>query len=190
MERRGLLSAALAAIAGLAIGLRGRSRSVSVLRPPTANSEFEARCIRCFRCAEVCPPKAIRFESSLSLASSDLPYIDATERGCTLCMKCTQACPTGALIPTVADSRIVHKAVKMGAPVLTRDRCISWRGLGVCRLCYYVCPYPNDAVSLVGPNQSPLFDATLCVGCGLCEEACPSIARAIRILPTSASVIT
>ena len=188
MNRRGLLSAALAACAGVAIGLRARKRRTHFLRPPTADSAaFEARCIRCFRCAEVCPPKAIRLDSSLAL-TIDLPYIEAAERGCTLCMKCTEACPTGALTPTAPDSRIVHQSIKMGVPVLARDRCISWRGVGVCRLCYYVCPYPDTAVALVGPQQAPLFDPAQCVGCGLCEEACPSIARAIRILPRPAVV--
>ena len=31
--------------------------------------------------------------------------------------------------------------------------------------------------------SGPVFDAAACVGCGLCEEACPERARAIRILP-------
>jgi Pyruvate/2-oxoacid:ferredoxin oxidoreductase delta subunit len=67
--------------------------------------------------------------------------------------------------------------------VLERRACIPWRGEGVCRLCYYVCPYPDSAVALVGPQQGPLFSPEHCVGCGLCEEACPEQARAIRIVP-------
>jgi NAD-dependent dihydropyrimidine dehydrogenase PreA subunit len=38
-------------------------------------------------------------------------------------------------------------------------------------------------VALVGPQQAPHFTPEQCVGCGLCEEACPEQARAIRIIP-------
>jgi ferredoxin-type protein NapG len=185
LNRRHLLGGTVAAVAGFLGGVRTRQSRSNRLRPPGAqpNGGLEEKCIRCFRCAEVCPPKAIRLDAVWDPAGSDLPYIEAKERACVLCMKCTQACPTGALAPIVADLLTVHGAVRMGTPVLTRDRCISWRGVGICRLCYYVCPYPDQAVALVGRQQSPLFEPKQCVGCGLCEEACPSIAKAIRILP-------
>ena len=186
MNRRHLLGGVLAAVAGFATGIRARSKRTVSLRPPgaQANGAFEDRCIRCFRCAEVCPPKAIRLDGTWSF-DADLPYIEAKERACVLCMQCTQACPTGALAPIPADLIAVHAAVRMGTPVLTRERCIAWRGAGVCRLCYYVCPYPDEAVALVGPQQAPFFDPKQCVGCGLCEQACPTVASAIRILPMS-----
>jgi NAD-dependent dihydropyrimidine dehydrogenase PreA subunit len=40
-------------------------------------------------------------------------------------------------------------------------------------------------VELVGPRMAPLFHPEACVGCGLCEEACPEEAQAIRIRPPS-----
>ena len=186
MNRRRLLGGALAAVAGLATGIRSRRKGPVSLRPPGAqlHGGFEERCIRCFRCAEVCPPKAIRLDGAWSL-EADLPYIEAKERACVLCMQCTQACPTGALAPIPADLETVHAAVRMGTPVLTRERCIVWRGAGVRRLCYYVCPYPNEAVALVGLQLAPFFDPKQCVGCGLCEQACPTVASAIRILPVT-----
>jgi MauM/NapG family ferredoxin protein len=186
MNRRGLLGGAFAVLGGAATGAWTRAaKAAARLRPPGAKpgQAFDAACIRCFRCAEVCPPKAIRFDSSLSLSSTDLPYLDAREQACVVCMKCTQACPTGALTPIPVDLPTVQKLVRMGTPVLDRKSCIPWRGEGVCRLCYYVCPYPDSAIALVGAQQAPVFEAKNCIGCGLCEEACPRIAHAIHIVP-------
>lgn len=186
MRRRGVLGA-LAAVTATALLPRRARASGPALRPPGAllPGEFEQACIGCFRCAEVCPPKAIRFPAVLSLEAVH-PFIDARERACILCMRCTEVCPTGALTPVPATTDAVARTVRMGTPVLERRDCLPWNGRGVCRLCFYVCPYAGTAVELVGPRQAPLFHAEACVGCGLCEEACPDEARAIRIHPHAA----
>lgn len=183
MKRRHLLGA-LGAVAAAGVLPRRARASATALRPPGAlpPGRFEEACIGCFRCAEVCPPKAIRFPATLSLEAVR-PFIDARERACILCMKCTEVCPTGALVPVPAQPEAVAGTVRMGTPVLERRNCLPWNGRGVCRVCFYVCPYAGTAVELVGPRQAPLFHAEACVGCGLCEEACPDEARAIRIHP-------
>jgi MauM/NapG family ferredoxin protein len=155
------------------------------LRPPGALDEpdFTRRCIRCLRCAEVCPPGAIRFATSFGMAGSDTPYIEARSRPCTLCMRCTQVCPSGALAPIDADRTVVGAKVRMGHPRLDRQKCIAWQESGECRACYYVCPYAGAAVRLDGRQLGPVFDREACVGCGQCEEACPEAALAITIDP-------
>lgn len=180
-------------VAGALAGLWTRvARALPRIRPPGALAAggFEARCIRCFRCAEVCPPKAIRIgpllQGGLAGAGDELPHLELRARACVLCMKCTQACPTGALAKLGADPAEVQRQVKMGRPELDRARCLPWTGRGVCRLCFYACPYAGTAVALVGPAQAPMFDSSHCVGCGLCEEACPETAQAIRIVPLDA----
>jgi MauM/NapG family ferredoxin protein len=162
-----------------------------LLRPPGALAEpdFLARCIRCFRCAEVCPPKAIVFESTLDISTSDTPFIEARESACTLCMKCTDICPTGALTRIAPDPKEIARRVRMGEPVLDENRCLAWSRTGVCRLCYFVCPYADRAITVGGRMLAPTFHASECVGCGLCEEACPSEVHAIRIRPTSLTKI-
>lgn len=183
MNRRRLIGALAAAVTLAAVPRRARA-SAKKIRPPGAlpRGAFEQACIGCFRCAEVCPTAVIRFPGALSLDTAT-PYLDLADRACVLCMKCTQVCPTDALKPLAADADVVAKEVRMGLPVLTRSACLPWNGTGICRLCYQVCPYPERAVELVGPQKAPLFHAEACVGCGLCEEACPDLARAIRIEP-------
>jgi ferredoxin-type protein NapG len=185
MNRRNLLGGLGAALGGVAAGLVARqARAQPALRPPGAgpDPEFDARCIRCFRCSEVCPVSAIHFDGAVSVRG-DLPAIHAARRGCTLCMQCTWACPTGALHSIPAEPATVQRTVRMGTPVLNRDACLAWSGAGVCRACYFVCPYPDSAITLNGPRLAPLFSARDCTGCGLCEEACPQRARAIHIEP-------
>ena len=181
--RRSVLVGASVLGGGL-LGLRQSARGAR-LRPPGAapGAEFAERCLRCMRCAEVCPPKAIQFDSSLDLTGSDTPYIDAQTRGCSLCMKCTQACPSGALTPIDADPSAIRSTVRMGRPQFEEDKCIALTGTGECRACFYVCPYPGSAIRLEGLLYGPVFDPDECVGCGLCEEACPERAQAVHIAP-------
>ncbi|HEY3446683.1 MAG TPA: 4Fe-4S dicluster domain-containing protein [Myxococcales bacterium] len=185
-ERR-LLLGAVPALAIVAVWGRDRATAPR-LRPPRAHRDFAARCIRCQRCAQVCPPKAIRFDASLDLRGTDTPFVAARESACTLCMRCTEACPTGALIPTPAgDLAALQPLVKMGRPELDKKKCLPWTGDGICRLCYYACPYPDSAIELTGPSLAPNFREDRCVGCGRCEEVCPERARAVVVKPTEAA---
>lgn len=181
MNRRGLLGGLVAALA-LGGGARQAHAKKQRLRPPGARppGDFEAACIGCFRCAEVCPTKTIHFPTGLSLDAAT-PYLDYADAACVLCLECIEVCPTDALQP------VTKQATRIGTPKLERGACLSWSGSGVCRLCYEVCPFPERAIELVGPQKSPVFHAEACVGCGLCEEACPDLARAITIEPGPAS---
>jgi ferredoxin-type protein NapG len=183
LTRRRLLgvTGALMATAALTGSLRVRAASSRWLRPPgaLAPGAFERACIRCFRCAEVCPPGCITFSMLLPPLEADTPFIDADKAGCILCMRCTEACPTGALV------RIEPKAARLGVPALDKTRCIAWNG-GPCRLCFDVCPLQGSAVRL-DDRLAPRFLADACTGCGLCQAACPVDEKAIRIRPVGAT---
>jgi MauM/NapG family ferredoxin protein len=184
MNRRALLGLAVAASGASLLPRRDATAATARIRPPGAlpEADFQRACIGCFRCSEVCPVLAIRFPSGFS-SESALPYLDTRDRACVLCMKCTQVCPTDALLPVAANAQAIAQEVRMGTPVLNRAQCLPWTGQGNCRLCHAVCPYADQAVELVGPQAAPLFHASACVGCGLCEEACPEGVHAIRIEP-------
>ena len=189
VERRtvlgGLVAAGMAALAQFA-----PSKTVHAgtrLRPPGAKDEdeFLSRCIRCFKCGEVCVNGCIEFtpfEDGLSKAYT--PFIHARSRGCTACMKCTQVCPTGALTPIDADEESVLGAVKMGTARLNRDLCYSYADPAprTCGVCYRACPYPGKAMT-IGLYEQPTVHPEVCIGCGLCEQACVHLPQAIRILP-------
>ena len=189
ITRRRLLgvAAAGASTAALGVALKAKAAPATWLRPPgaLAEDEFLERCIRCFRCGEVCPPRCITFPSFLALAEADTPYVVATDVACTLCMRCGDACPTGALVPIAPRLSAIAANVKMGRPVLDKDTCFAWNRKQPCHLCFDVCPWQNQAVRLVTERLAPEFVDDKCVGCGLCSEACPVEEPSIRIERTT-----
>jgi len=210
MDRRSFLGevigAAIAVFGGTALGTLtlGRIRELGIedmgeklpyayyisgpLRPPGAVSEklFVNRCIQCFLCAEVCPPKAVRFVTSGGGLKGTTPYIFPRERACILCMKCTKVCPTGSLSPLEEDDIYDGKTkVDMGTAEIDKRLCVTHLGIGKCEACYTICPLKERAIiqeAMLRPRVLPEG----CVGCGLCEEICPVKAKAIRVRPIGA----
>lgn len=175
------------AVFWLAAGRRTLARAASRLgravRPPgaLAEEEFLRRCIRCARCAAVCPNTAIRMSGlGLGLRGLNAPYLVPREQACMLCMKCTQACPTGALTPIPADGDEVLTRVRMGRAVVDKSMCYSYQKR-TCGVCIRACPFPGVALK-TGVYEQPIVTGA-CVGCGLCERACIHIPQAIRIIP-------
>jgi ferredoxin len=181
-----------AAVAGLAIGLgagcelRAERSPATRLRPPGAlpEREFLARCIRCGRCGTVCVAACIRFDDELG-ADGSAPYIVPDERACVLCMHCGDVCPTGAIAPIPDDREVVAERVRMGTAQLDGSVCWARGGRGICRACWYACPYADRAIVLLGAFLAPSIDEARCVGCGQCARACPSTPRAISLRPRS-----
>ncbi|MFQ5914347.1 MAG: 4Fe-4S dicluster domain-containing protein [Nitrospinota bacterium] len=191
LGRRTFLRAGALALGGavlwLVAGGRGIGRAVSrlrrLLRPPgaLAETEFLKRCIRCARCAAVCPNTAIVMAGfGFGLRHLNTPYIIPRQQACMLCMKCTQVCPTGALTPISADDAEVQTRVKMGRAVVDKSMCYSYQKR-TCGVCIRACPFPAVAMKS-GLYEQPIVTAS-CVGCGLCERACIHIPQAIRIVP-------
>lgn len=180
LSRREALASLLAGgVAAVAPGC-GEAEADGLLRPPTAGDDFLARCVRCFRCGEVCTAGCIEFHPAwASPALAGTPFIQPRVAACNTCMRCTHVCPSGALTPVpTGDRQAAFEATHMGTAYVDQGLCLSYLGR-VCGVCHDACPYPGQAIRLLPRAQPEVLDA--CVGCGRCEERCPQTPAAIRV---------
>jgi len=148
-----------------------------VLRPPGALAPDEAfldACTACGDCVPACPKDAIftiRHEDGRAI-----PAIHPSAAPCHLCpdLPCIAACPDGALLDPGGPER-----VRIGVARVDPRRCVTFAGER-CTDCYRACPYPDQAIMMIGGR--PLVGTGACTGCGLCEHACPESPKAIRIV--------
>lgn len=148
-----------------------------VLRPPGAlkpDDDFLAACTGCGDCIPVCPPECI-----ISIERDDgrlVPVIDPSVKPCYLCteLPCIAACNEGALVDPGGPER-----VRLGIAKVDPRLCVTFKG-ETCRACYTACPYPDQAIMLIGAR--PLVGSGACTGCGLCEKACPEHPKAIVVI--------
>ncbi len=165
------------------------------LRPPGAVGEesFLSLCIRCNRCADICPTKGIKPDNSSlfaigapTLAGYCAVYLDLIEptpsknrafkkakSSAELCFRCIAACPTGAL------KRIELEELKIGVAEVDRSTCLAWL-YNTCYRCVDICVF--DAVKITGKGGVEVNEP-LCVGCKQCEYICPVPEKAIAVSP-------
>jgi len=106
-----------------------------------------------------------------------IPVIVPSVEACRLCpdLPCVAACPEGALVDPGGPRR-----ARLGVAQVDPRHCVTFAG-EICTACFKVCPYPNQAISLIGTR--PLVSRSSCTGCGLCEHACPEHPKAITVTP-------
>ena len=149
-------------------------RTHDPIRPPGAlgEADFLSKCIRCRRCAQVCPNETIKFFDGFDLINAGTPYIEPRDKGCILCMKCNNTCPSGALQPIPEEGEEILQRVSMGRAVVDHNICNSYNGY-VCGVCVFACPYDGIAIYAESWEQPVVTDK--CVGCGLCEAGLHSL---------------
>jgi ferredoxin-type protein NapG len=150
------------------------------LRPPGALSEkkFLETCSRCGECVSVCPADAIRLDPT-GEKGGGAPYIVAADSPCVACdgLLCMSSCPSGALVPTPLTQ------IKMGTAVWRDHLCVRPSDQD-CRLCADACPLGTAALEIVG--RDVLVKPLGCIGCGLCENVCPTEPKSITVIPKAA----
>ncbi len=162
-------------------------RSTRILRPPGALPEeaFQSTCSRCGQCVSVCPASCIMLDVEAPNASDSLPHIIARESACTACasIACTNACPTGALTPLHHISQI-----SLGLAIVNHDTCLrtatATSPAKDCRQCITPCPIGETAIGIDQLGQIQIRPG--CIGCGLCEQSCPTDPTSIYVDPSLA----
>jgi ferredoxin-type protein NapG len=143
-------------------------------RPPGAVREdlFMVRCARCNDCVDACPHDAIFIVADGFDAGS--PFMIPDERACHMCegFPCAAACSTGALAIPEATTW------PLGRVRISERHCFTFSG-PECGACGDLCP--DDAPALAFVANKPRVNKDICVGCGLCIEACPTIPKAIEL---------
>ena len=132
-------------------------------------------CTGCQLCVAVCPNGVLRPSEKLtSLMQPEMSY----ERGYCRpeCTKCAEVCPAGAIRPiTKADK----SAIQIGHAVWIKENCICITDDVECGNCARHCPV--GAIQMVASDPEnpesrkiPVVNTERCIGCGACENLCPS----------------
>ena len=149
------------------------------IRPPYALDELEflLKCTRCGDCISACPPQII-FPLPARHGAEVLgtPALDLLNNGCHLCdgFPCVAACAATALQRPAIDP---VPPPKLAVISIDETRCLPYQG-PECGACAAACPV---AGALLWSSEKPRINATTCVGCALCREACITEPKAILI---------
>ncbi|MGP1436755.1 MAG: 4Fe-4S binding protein [Phocaeicola sp.] len=147
------------------------------ITPPGSKSidNMYQHCTACQLCVAECPNEVLRPSTDLMhLMQPVMSY----ERGYCRpeCNRCSQVCPAGAITPITVEDKT---AVQIGHAVWNKDLCIVNTDDVECGNCARHCP--SGAITMVPKNpddpkshQIPTVNEERCIGCGACENLCPS----------------
>lgn len=171
------------------IDARVEKKARRYIRPPYAISEVEflLACTRCDDCIEACPHDVL-FGLSAKLGADVVgtPAMGLLKKGCHLCedWPCVSACTTGALrFPDTSNKDPEHEEdstpplPRLARVSINETTCLPYSG-PECGACVPDCPVPG---ALIVNQDKPSIVPALCVGCGLCREACILDEKAINI---------
>jgi len=190
-------------LAGIAAPLIFRSRYAvtenprpGLIRPPGSMPEpdFLARCLKCDECMHICPTNVLQpAMTEAGIEGFWTPVLKNTIGYCEVnCVLCGEACPTGAIQRITLDQKqgrgeFEGKPIVLGTAFFDRGRCLPWAMNRPCVVCQEVCPTSPKAiitedVTVVENGRTielkrPHIEPDLCIGCGICENACPVVDR-------------
>ena len=137
--------------------------------------DFYRRCTACQLCVSNCPNDVLRPSTSLEhLKQPEMGYESGYCRP--ECVKCSEVCPAGAIKPLTPEEKTQFH---IGVATVDRSLCVVEKDGVKCGNCARHCPV--GAIMMVRLNQDdpnslriPAVDESKCIGCGACENLCPS----------------
>ncbi|MGL4292055.1 MAG: 4Fe-4S binding protein [Bacteroidales bacterium] len=140
--------------------------------PPGSQSlrHFYQHCTGCQLCVSVCPNGVLRPSAELTtFMQPEMSY----ERGYCRpeCTKCAEVCPAGAIRPVKRDDKT---AIQVGRAIWISANCVVLNDNVACGNCARHCP--AGAITMISGDKGdvPVVDHERCIGCGACENLCPS----------------
>ena len=152
-------------------------KRLTPLVPPGALSiqNLRKHCTSCQLCVSVCPNQVLRpSEDVESFMQPEMSY----ERGYCRpeCTKCSEVCPNHAIHKVSVAEK---SAIQIGHAVWNKDLCIVNKDKVRCDNCARHCP--TGAIRMITQDRNnpfslkiPMIDESRCIGCGACENLCPS----------------
>ena len=147
------------------------------ITPPGSqgHSNLASRCTGCQLCVSVCPNQVLRPSGNLE---NFMHPVASYERGYCRpeCTKCSEVCPTGAIKKI---DKAEKSSIQIGRATWVKENCIPLTDEVSCGNCARHCPVgaiqmvssmPGDELAL----KIPAVDTEKCIGCGACENLCPS----------------
>ena len=191
VDRRNVVSVLAASITGL-IGIQACANSDKKatkqtgfrpiekqppISPPgsVSNERFTELCTACHLCVTHCPSQVLK-PSIAEYGWSGImqPKMDYYTSFCNYeCVICSEICPTKAILPVTKEEK---KTIQLGKVRFIRRNCVVRSEGTECGACSEHCP--TKAVYMVpfrGNLYIPEVNPDICVGCGACEYACPTV---------------
>ncbi len=151
-------------------------RGTNIVPPGSLSiASFRKQCTGCLLCVSACPNQILLPSSELgSFMQPEMSF----ERGYCRpeCTRCSEVCPSGAINRI---SAVEKSSIQIGHAVWKKDLCIVNRDKVSCNNCARHCP--TGAITMIPQNPDdpaslkiPLIDEGRCIGCGACENLCPS----------------
>ena len=151
-------------------------KSQTPITPPGSISarHIQRHCTACQLCVSACPNHVLRPSTDLTCFMQ--PTLSFEVGYCRPeCTACGQVCPTGAIQPISKEEKT---AIHVGHAVWKKDNCVVLTDGVSCGNCARHCP--TGAIQMVEYQHNgqsvmiPTVDESRCIGCGACENLCPS----------------